>query len=191
MRLPASASRRSIDVETYGYWIDGGGSSRRDPGTARRTSRQREKAASLCSARARRTFAAEKLLRNHERGFGIHRQCQIHPQTLAAQMWAWNVLAIRHDSANSQATAGQSFQRFAPGTILDALAGRYEFRGSIDAGRYVTVLQAEFGQSPAAVMPSSWPIQRRPRTQISSNLVRGPAVKCSSDAARDARSDLT
>jgi capsid protein len=73
------------------------------------------------------------------------------------------------------------FRRFAPGTILDALADtEYEFPASgIDAGRYVTVLQAELRAiASRLVMPEFMLTSDASNANYSSTMVaEGPAVK--------------
>jgi capsid protein len=85
-------------------------------------------------------------------------------------------------SATSQATGRTShYRRFAPGTILDALSGtEYEFPAAgIDAGRYVTVLQAELRAiASRLVMPEFMLSSDASNANYSSTMVaEGPAVK--------------
>jgi capsid protein len=85
-------------------------------------------------------------------------------------------------SVTSRATGRVShFRRFAPGTILDALAGtEYEFPASgIDAGRYVAVLQAELRAiASRLVMPEFMLTSDASNANYSSTMVaEGPAVK--------------
>ena len=85
-------------------------------------------------------------------------------------------------SVTSQATGRTShFRRFAPGTILDALSGTdYEFPAAgIDAGRYVTVLQAELRAiASRLVMPEFMLSSDASNANYSSTMVaEGPAVK--------------
>jgi capsid protein len=82
----------------------------------------------------------------------------------------------------SQATGRTShFRRYAPGTILDAVAGtEYEFPAAgIDAGRYVTVLQAELRAiASRLVMPEFMLTSDASNANYSSTMVaEGPAVK--------------
>jgi capsid protein len=73
------------------------------------------------------------------------------------------------------------FQRYAPGTILDASAStEYEFPAAgIDAGRYVTVLQAELRAiASRLVMPEFMLSSDASNANYSSTMVaEGPAVK--------------
>ena len=73
------------------------------------------------------------------------------------------------------------FRRYAPGTILDAVAGTdYEFPAAgIDAGRYVTVLQAELrAVASRLVMPEFMLSSDASNANYSSTMVaEGPAVK--------------
>jgi capsid protein len=73
------------------------------------------------------------------------------------------------------------FQRYAPGTILDAVAGTdYEFPAAgIDAGRYVAVLQAELRAiASRLVMPEFMLTSDASNANYSSTMVaEGPAVK--------------
>lgn len=85
-------------------------------------------------------------------------------------------------SVTSAATGRTShFRRFAPGTILDAAAGTdYEFPAAgLDAGRYVTVLQAELRAIAARlVMPEFMLSSDASNANYSSTMVaEGPAVK--------------
>ena len=73
------------------------------------------------------------------------------------------------------------FQRYAPGTILDAVSGTdYEFPAAgIDAGRYVTVLQAELRAiASRLVMPEFMLSSDASNANYASTMVaEGPAVK--------------
>jgi hypothetical protein len=85
-------------------------------------------------------------------------------------------------SIASQATGRTSyFQRYAPGTILDAFAGtEYEFpAAAIDASRYVTVLQAELRAiASRLVMPEFMLTSDASNANYASTMVaEGPAVK--------------
>jgi capsid protein len=85
-------------------------------------------------------------------------------------------------SVTSSATGRTShFRRYAPGTILDAVAGTdYEFPAAgIDAGRYVTVLQAELrAVASRLVMPEFMLSSDASNANYSSTMVaEGPAVK--------------
>jgi len=85
-------------------------------------------------------------------------------------------------SVASPATGRTShFRRYAPGTILDAMAGtEYEFPAAgIDAARYVTVLQAELRAiASRLVMPEFMLSSDASNANYSSTMVaEGPAVK--------------
>jgi capsid protein len=85
-------------------------------------------------------------------------------------------------SATSPVTGRTShFRRYAPGTIVDALAGtEYEFPAAgIDAARFVTVLQAELRAiASRLVMPEFMLTSDASNANYSSTLVaEGPAVK--------------
>ena len=85
-------------------------------------------------------------------------------------------------SVASGATGRMShFRRYAPGTILDAASGTdYEFPAAgIDAGRYVTVLQAELRAiASRLVMPEFMLTSDASNANYSSTMVaEGPAVK--------------
>jgi capsid protein len=85
-------------------------------------------------------------------------------------------------SVTNPATGRTSnFQRYAPGTILDAMAGtEYEFPAAgIDAGRYVAVLQAELRAiASRLVMPEFMLTSDASNANYSSTMVaEGPAVK--------------
>ncbi len=73
------------------------------------------------------------------------------------------------------------FRRYAPGTILDAMAGTdYQFPAAgIDAGRYVAVLQAELRAiASRLVMPEFMLTSDASNANYSSTMVaEGPAVK--------------
>jgi capsid protein len=93
-------------------------------------------------------------------------------------------------SITSPATGRTShFKRYAPGTILDAMAGTdYEFPAAgIDAGRYVTVLQAELRAIAARlVMPEFMLSSDASNANYSSTMVaEGPAVKMFDRLQRD------
>jgi capsid protein len=85
-------------------------------------------------------------------------------------------------SVTSQSTGRTShFRRYAPGTILDALAGtEYEFPAAgIDAGRYVTILQAELRAiASRLVMPEFMLSSDASNANYASTMVaEGPAVR--------------
>ncbi len=85
-------------------------------------------------------------------------------------------------SVTSQGTGRTShFRRYAPGTILDAMAGTdYEFPAAgIDASRYVTILQAELRAiASRLVMPEFMLTSDASNANYASTMVaEGPAVK--------------
>jgi capsid protein len=97
-------------------------------------------------------------------------------------------------SATSPVTGRTShFKRYAPGTVLDALAGtEYEFPAAgIDAGRYVTVLQAELRAiASRLVMPEFMLSSDASNANYSSTMVaEGPAVKMFERLQHDMRED--
>ncbi len=83
----------------------------------------------------------------------------------------------------SNAATGRTshFQRYAPGTILDAVAGtEYEFPAAgVDAARYVAVLQAELRAiASRLVMPEFMLSSDASNANYASTMVaEGPAVK--------------
>lgn len=87
------------------------------------------------------------------------------------------------DLSVTSAATGRTrhFQRYAPGTILDAIAGTdYEFPAAgIDAARYVAVLQAELRAiASRLVMPEFMLSSDASNANYSSTMVaEGPAVK--------------
>ena len=91
---------------------------------------------------------AEKLLRNMSVVAEIQSAIAVirkHKAVTAAGLA--DFVANQADATATNSATGRTshFRRYAPGTILDAMAGTdYEFPAAgIDAGRYVTVLQAE------------------------------------------------
>jgi hypothetical protein len=83
--------------------------------------------------------------------------------------------------ANPSTGRSSHFRRYAPGTILDAVAGtEYEFPAAgIDAGRYVIVLQAELRAiASRLVMPEFMLTSDASNANYASTMVaEGPAVK--------------
>jgi capsid protein len=127
---------------------------------------------------------AEKLLRNMSVVSEIQSAIAIiRKHTAATNAGLEQFVANQADlSVTSQATGRTShFRRFAPGTILDALSGtEYEFPAAgIDAGRYVTVLQAELRAiASRLVMPEFMLSSDASNANYSSTMVaEGPAVK--------------
>ncbi len=127
---------------------------------------------------------AEKLLRNMSVVSEIQSAIAIirkHRAATAAGLEQF-VAGQADMSLNSSATGRTShFQRYAPGTILDAVAGmEYEFPAAgIDAGRYVVVLQAELRAiASRLVMPEFMLSSDASNANYSSTMVaEGPAVK--------------
>lgn len=127
---------------------------------------------------------AEKLLRNMSIVAEIQSAIAVirkHKAATAASLT--DFVANQADvSVTSSATGRTSyFRRYAPGTILDAMAGTdYEFPAAgIDAGRYVTVLQAELrAVASRLVMPEFMLSSDASNANYSSTMVaEGPAVK--------------
>ena len=127
---------------------------------------------------------AEKLLRNMSVVAEIQSAIAVirkHRAATAAGLEQF--VAGQADLSVTSATSGRTsnFQRYAPGTILDAVAGtEYEFPAAgIDAGRYVTVLQAELRAiASRLVMPEFMLTRDASNANYSSTMVaEGPAVK--------------
>ena len=127
---------------------------------------------------------AEKLLRNMSVVAEIQSAVALIRKHLAAT--AAGVEQFVADGADLSVTGQASgrvshFKRFAPGTILDAAAGtEYEFpAAALDAGKYVTVLQAELRAiASRLVMPEFMLTSDASNANYSSTMVaEGPAVK--------------
>lgn len=127
---------------------------------------------------------AEKLLRNMSIVAEIQSAIAIirkHKAATAAGLV--DFVAKQADASVTNAATGRTshFQRYAPGTILDAVAGTdYEFPAAgIDAGRYVAVLQAELrAVASRLVMPEFMLSSDASNANYSSTMVaEGPAVK--------------
>jgi capsid protein len=127
---------------------------------------------------------AEKLLRNMSVVAEIQSAIAVirkHRAATAAGLEQF--VAGQADLSVTSATSGRTshFQRYAPGTILDAVAGtEYEFPAAgIDAGRYVIVLQAELRAiASRLVMPEFMLSSDASNANYSSTMVaEGPAVK--------------
>ena len=127
---------------------------------------------------------AEKLLRNMSIVAEIQSAIAIirkHRAATAAGLEQF--VAGQADLSVTGAATGRTshFQRYAPGTILDAVAGtEYEFPAAgIDAGRYVVVLQAELRAiASRLVMPEFMLSSDASNANYSSTMVaEGPAVK--------------
>ncbi|HEY4759681.1 MAG TPA: phage portal protein [Thermoguttaceae bacterium] len=127
---------------------------------------------------------AEKLLRNMSVVSEIQSAIAIIRKHNAATSVGLEQFVANQSDLNvtSQATGRTShFRRFAPGTILDALAGvEYEFPAAgIDASHYVVVLQAELRAiASRLVMPEFMLSSDASNANYSSTMVaEGPAVK--------------
>jgi hypothetical protein len=127
---------------------------------------------------------AEKLLRNMSVVAEIQSAIAVirkHRAATAAGLEQF--VANQADLSVARADTGRTshFQRYAPGTILDAVAGtEYEFPAAgIDAGRYVTVLQAELRAiASRLVMPEFMLSSDASNANYASTMVaEGPAVK--------------
>lgn len=127
---------------------------------------------------------AEKLLRNMSVVAEIQSAIAVirkHKAATAAGLA--NFVANGADASVTNSATGRTshFRRYAPGTILDAMAGTdYEFPAAgIDAGRYVTVLQAELrAVASRLVMPEFMLSSDASNANYSSTMVaEGPAVK--------------
>jgi capsid protein len=127
---------------------------------------------------------AEKLLRNMSVVAEIQSAIAVirkHKAATAAGLEQFVSAAADLSVTNSTTGRTSHFQRYAPGTILDAMAGTdYEFPAAgIDAGRYVAVLQAELRAIAARlVMPEFMLTSDASNANYSSTMVaEGPAVK--------------
>ena len=127
---------------------------------------------------------AEKLLRNMSVVAEIQSAIAVirkHKAATAAGLA--DFVANQADLSVTDAATGRTshFRRYAPGTILDAVAGTdYEFPAAgIDAGRYVTVLQAELRAiASRLVMPEFMLTSDASNANYCSTMVaEGPAVK--------------
>jgi capsid protein len=174
------------DVETVlGYWIDG------RLVDAEQIQHRRanvdanvKRGLPLFYAVRKNLRRAEKLLRNMSVVSEIQSAIAVirkHKAATAAGL-ADFVASQADVSLTSGATGRTShFRRYAPGTILDAVAGTdYEFPAAgIDAARYVTVLQAELrAVASRLVMPEFMLTSDASNANYSSTMVaEGPAVK--------------
>ena len=127
---------------------------------------------------------AEKLLRNMSVVAEVQSAIAIirkHASATAAGIGQF--VAQSADASLTNPATGRTahFRHFGPGTILDASAGTdYEFPAAgIDAGRYVTVLQAELRAIAARlVMPEFMLTSDASNANYSSTMVaEGPAVR--------------
>jgi capsid protein len=127
---------------------------------------------------------AEKLLRNMSVVAEIQSAIAVirkHRAATTAGLEQFVAGAADLSVANSTTGRTSHFQRYAPGTILDAVAGtEYEFPAAgIDASRYVVVLQAELRAiASRLVMPEFMLTSDASNANYSSTMVaEGPAVK--------------
>jgi capsid protein len=127
---------------------------------------------------------AEKLLRNMSVVAEIQSAIAVirkHKAATAAGLA--NFVAREADATVTNSMTGRTsqFRRYAPGTILDAMADTdYEFPAAgIDAGRYVTVLQAELrAVASRLVLPEFMLTSDASNANYASTMVaEGPAVK--------------
>jgi len=176
----------ALDVETVqGYWIDGrfvdaGEIQHRKANVDANVKR----GLPLFFPVLKNLRRAEKLLRNMSVVAEIQSAIAIirkHRAATAAGLEQF-VQGQADLSVTSPATGRTShFKRYAPGTVLDAIAGTdYEFPAAgIDASRYVTVLQAELRAiASRLVMPEFMLSSDASNANYSSTLVaEGPAVK--------------
>jgi capsid protein len=174
------------DVETVvGYWIDGrfvdaGDIQHRKANVDANVKR----GLPLFTPVRKNLRRAEKLLRNMSVVSEIQSAIAIIRKHRAATgAGLEQFVAAQADATAVSPITGRTthFRRFAPGTILDALADtEYEFPASgIDAGRYVTVLQAELRAiASRLVMPEFMLTSDASNANYSSTMVaEGPAVK--------------
>lgn len=127
---------------------------------------------------------AEKLLRNMSVVAEVQSAIAIiRKHASAAAAGIGQFVADSADASLTSPATGRTahFRHFGPGTILDASAGiDYEFPAAgIDAGRYVTVLQAELRAIAARlVMPEFMLTSDASNANYSSTMVaEGPAVR--------------
>jgi len=127
---------------------------------------------------------AEKLLRNMSVVAGIQSAIAIiRKHASGTRSTVQQFVQGQADASLSGSSTGRTslFQRYAPGTILDAFAGtEYQFpAASIDAARYVVVLQAELRAIAARlVMPEFMLTSDASNANYASTMVaEGPAVR--------------
>ncbi|MBI2826372.1 MAG: phage portal protein [Planctomycetia bacterium] len=126
---------------------------------------------------------AEKLLRNMSVVAEIQSAIALIRRHQGATRSAVEQFVARQSDATTQSPTGKttSWQRFGPGTILDSHAGiEYDFPAQgLDAGSFVTVLQAELRAIAARlVMPEFMLTSDASNANYSSTMVaEGPAVK--------------
>jgi capsid protein len=190
-RLGDPASRFGVqtdpdDVETiFGYWIDG---RLVDAATVQHRKANVDanckRGLPLFFPVRKNLRRAEKLLRNMSVVAEIQSAIAVirkHKAATAAGLEQF--VAGQADLSVTNTGSGRTshFQRYAPGTILDAVSGtEYEFPAAgIDAGRYVAVLQAELRAiASRLVMPEFMLTSDASNANYSSTMVaEGPAVK--------------
>lgn len=124
---------------------------------------------------------AEKLLRNMSVVAGVQSAVALIRKHARASKPAVERFAAEAADDSPQSPGGIPRLLFAPGTVLDAAAGtEYEFPASaIDAGRYVTLLQAELRAiASRLVMPEFMLTSDASNANYASTLVaEGPAVR--------------
>jgi capsid protein len=127
---------------------------------------------------------AEKLLRNMSVVAGIQSAIAIiRKHSAGTRSTVQQFVQGQADASLTRSATGRTshFQRYAPGTILDAFAGtEYQFpAASIDAARYVVVLQAELRAiASRLVMPEFMLTSDASNANYASTMVaEGPAVR--------------
>jgi capsid protein len=127
---------------------------------------------------------AEKLLRNMSVVAGIQSAIAIiRKHGAGTRSTVQQFVQSQADASVTSPVTGRTslFQRYAPGTILDAFAGTdYQFpAASIDAARYVVVLQAELRAiASRLVMPEFMLTSDASNANYASTMVaEGPAVR--------------
>ena len=174
------------DVETVvGYWIDG---RLVDPSDIQHRKANVDanvkRGLPLFYPVRKNLRRAEKLLRNMSVVAEIQSAIAVirkHTAATAAGLEQFVANGANHSITSSTTGRTSHFRRYAPGTILDAVAGTdYEFPAAgIDAARYVTVLQAELRAiASRLVMPEFMLSSDASNANYSSTMVaEGPAVK--------------
>ena len=174
------------DVETVlGYWIDGRMVDADDVQHRKANVDANVKRGLPLFFPVRKNLRrAEKLLRNMSVVAEIQSAIAvIRKHKAATSVGLEQFVAGQANLSVTNAASGRTshFQRYAPGTILDAVSGtEYEFPAAgIDAGRYVTVLQAELRAiASRLVMPEFMLTSDASNANYSSTMVaEGPAVK--------------
>jgi capsid protein len=186
---PASSfgiETNAADVETVrGYWIDGRLIDADDIQHRKANVDANVKRGLPLFFPVRKNLRrAEKLLRNMSVVAEIQSAIAVIRKHKAATAAGLADFVANHAdvSVTNPATSRTShFRRYAPGTILDTVAGTdYEFPAAgIDASRYVTVLQAELRAiASRLVMPEFMLSSDASNANYSSTMVaEGPAVK--------------